>query len=177
MKYSLSPKKLVANVRKAKERFKIIAAMSDGDFEAAFAQRNIELVSPPQVKPTEKASLDESTKIPSFIPLHACVQSADRKEQAHKLALSWWDSPGADGTSGLNKIEELIQSISMEKPTARTAILTDHAEYLELPKDAAVLDELVIIAKANGLGAERSDDEQFFIMWGQGEDGKEIGSI
>jgi hypothetical protein len=174
---SITNSRHVASVCKVIGRFKVLSNMNDEEFESRFGLRDDlsrSCISPEQpVQVREKVETGQP-KVEPFMPAYAC-KTVINDDEAMKLALAWWEVPGSDGLSGFQRIEELIQQINIDRSTARTAILTEYKDCLLFPKDEGVLIQLVEVAKANGLGAELSEDGEFIIQWGQDDNGREAG--
>ncbi len=148
---------------------KALASMSDEDFERQLqtAQKN-----------APSASGNEQQKAPpSFVPRHLCVSPQpvcppQPKKPAREAALEWWGNAAEDGTTGMERISELISRIAFDDPSKHTCVLNDYEE-VRLPRDSEVLIALVGIMKENGLEADFNDDELLTIFWAQYEDGLE----
>jgi hypothetical protein len=170
--------KHLVSAGRAARRLKTILKMSDDEFEDKFGATE-----EPQTAHTQSAQQEETPdtaeaatqKVAPFMPPYACTQTMTQ-EKAMQLATAWWEDPGTDGLTGMQRIEELIQKINMERSTVRTAILTEYADSLCLPKEKEVLTQLIEVAKSNGLGAEMNEDGDVIILWGQDDSGREAGS-
>lgn len=174
---SLKKHRYIASAGKAADRLKTIINMSDSEFEEKFGPKDIPHTF--QAEPVPQAETSEGAeasrpKTEPFMPSYACKQTVPI-EEAMRLAIAWWEQPDSDNMTGAQRIEDLIQQINVDRSTTRTAILNEYADSLLLPKDEAVLMQLVEVAKVNGLGAELSADGDLIIQWGQDDSGREAG--
>lgn len=152
----------------AKKRIACILAMSDEEFDCCFSTIPAPPVAPPPSRPT-------AADFQRHGPVSEVSQMTDAR--AYELAKTWWEQPGSDGSSGEEKIANLIEGMSYENPTKRTAVLSDYAEKFGLPCNETVRSKLVHVLKSNGIGAEIAEDGTFFIEWGQDCYGREAGAI
>lgn len=136
---------------------KVLSTMSDEEFDSKF--------------PGNTAKQGDAQQYAVYIPNGLCAPILT-KERALALATSWWEEGTDDGTTGMERLNEVLSEIAYENPTIHTCVLNEH-EILRLPQEHAVLEALVGIMKENGLEADLNADEQLTVFWNQYEDGKE----
>lgn len=166
--------RFLVTAEKTFNRIKVIAGMRDDEFDERFAPRTIPHTSPAVSAPQSPPAGAANTSTAPFMPSYACKQEMSA-ERAMKLAKAWWQTAGTGGATGAERVEDLIQQLSTEKPGNHTAILTEYADWLELPTDELVLAQLIKVVKADGLAAELSENGDLIILWGQDESGREAG--
>jgi len=165
-------KNAVKGAKRAVTRFSRVAAslsnMSDEEFDARFPASNRKEFGPSSSEPAHSSAQQQA---PSFIPSFLCKPIMN-DEAAFAAALAWWESESEDGTTGMQRVDEVISEISYEDPSKHTCVLTDHDE-IRLPSEVQVLSALIKVMKANGLDADFNEDGTIIVHWNQYADGTE----
>ena len=109
----------------------------------------------------------------SFIPSDL-VEKPLSQEEADQKAQEWWDSQAIDGSSGEEKIYEILAEIANSNPSIHSCNLSDY-KALKLPTSVSVLNSLLEILRKEGLAADLTPDNELLVSWGQDQTGVEIG--